>query len=117
MQMRNGCVCKVTCMCVMGVQLLDVMPALQPSAGLRGPGQFTRLPVASTCHSEHQPKPVVLEYHASVTHNPAYSEFFIIRPKWGIMKIFAKHTNGTLGAFLRNFSSALKITPFVPSCL
>lgn len=58
--MRDGCVCKVVHMCVVGVQLLDMMPALQPSAGLRGPGQFTRFLVAGTCHSERQPQPVVL---------------------------------------------------------
>lgn len=47
-------------MCVVGVQLPESMPALQPSAGLRGPGQFTGLLVAGTCYSEQGPQPVIL---------------------------------------------------------
>lgn len=41
------------CVCGGGCSV-DMTPAPQPSAGLRGPGQFTGLLVANTCPSEPQ---------------------------------------------------------------
>lgn len=50
----------MVCVCLWGVQPLDLMPTFQPSAGLRGPGQFTRMLIAGTCHSEQCLQPVIL---------------------------------------------------------
>lgn len=46
---------------IIKIQLLNIIPTLQPSTNLKNPKQFTKFLITDTYHSKKQPQPIVLK--------------------------------------------------------